>query len=86
MFSGSSKLLYSSGNEIEGSKEVIVSDINEYYGLLSTELNNKGVFHPLYANDVYELKINNVRHMEAFYFVVKVEDVYVLTHFVKYHD
>ena len=63
--------------------KMLTEDINEYYGLLSVELNNDGVFHPLISNDVYLLNIRNEIYSQSFYYIVKIENVFVVTHFAQ---
>jgi hypothetical protein len=67
----------------EYAERMLTEDINEYYGLVSVSLNEEGVFHPLLSNNVYTLNIQNKNHERALYFIVKIENVYVLTHFLK---
>ena len=67
----------------EYSKQILLEDINEYYGLASVLLNENGVFHPLLSNDVYVLDIKNKIFEKALYYIVKIESIYVLTHFIK---
>ena len=63
--------------------KMLIEDINEYYGLLSTSLNVNGVFHPLLRNEIFSLNIRNIKHERALYFLVQIENVYVLTAFIK---
>lgn len=63
--------------------KMLTEDINEYYGLVSVSLNKEGVFHPLLSNEVYMLKIQHSQYEQRLYFIVKIENVYVLTHFLK---
>ncbi len=65
--------------------KMLTDDINEYYGLVSVSLNDNGIFHPLISNDVYVLNIHNPRHEKSLYFIVKIEEIYVLTHLIKQH-
>lgn len=62
----------------------ILWNLFEYYGLASTSLNESGVFHPLVKGPVYRLDIRRKEHERAFYFLVCIEDMYVLTHFWKW--
>ena len=64
-------------------KKALTEDINEYYGLVSVSLNENGVFHPLISSEVYRLNINCQRSEKSFFFIVKIENLYVLTSFVK---
>lgn len=63
--------------------KMLTGDINEYYGLVSISLNEEGVFHPLLSNEVYRLKIEHSGCEQRLYFIVKIENVYVLTYFLK---
>jgi hypothetical protein len=58
----------------------------EYYGLASTSLNQSGVFHPLVHGPVHRLDIRRKEHERALYFLVRIEDMYVLTHFLKWRN
>ncbi len=62
-------------------KEMMVENINEYYGLASTMENKEGVFHPLIKSPVYELTVCGEGESVCFYFLVKIESFYVLTFF-----
>ncbi|MGH1373498.1 MAG: hypothetical protein ACRBBW_15770 [Cellvibrionaceae bacterium] len=62
-------------------QRLIVEDINEYYGLISTSLNADGAFHPLISGPVYEVKVRNVDYLDAFIYLVKIEEIFVLTGF-----
>ncbi len=64
-------------------KRSLIDDINEYYGLVSTSLNENGAFHPLISSQVYRLFIDCQKHEKSFHFIVKIENLYVLTSFVK---
>lgn len=61
----------------------ILWDILEFYGLASTSLNEAGVFNPLVAGPVYRLKLQCSEQIESFYFLVRIEDMYVLTYLCK---
>ena len=63
--------------------KMLTEDINEYYGLVSVSLNEEGAFHPLLSNEVYLLNINHSEHEQRLYFIVQIENVYVLTYFLK---
>ena len=63
--------------------KIITEDINEYYGLVSVSLNEEGVFHPLLSNELYLLKIRNSKFQKRLYFIVQIENIYVLTSFLK---
>ena len=63
--------------------KMLIKDINEHYGLISTSLNENGIFHPLLKNEINILKIFNVNHERSLYFLVQIENVFVLTAFVK---
>lgn len=75
-----------SSQAYEYARRVITDDINEYYGLVSTGLNKKGVIHPLISGPVYKLDISNKDISKSLYFVVKIEDIYVLTRYEKYAE
>jgi len=75
-----------SDDEIRYSKKIILEDINEYYGLLSTSLNEDGAFHPLISGDVFQLDIRNSRYAKSFFYIVKIETYYVLTYFSQFTD
>jgi hypothetical protein len=62
---------------------MLIEDINEYYGLVSTTINENGVFHPLIRSEVYRLDIQNKKYEKAFFYIVKIENIYVLTNFCK---
>jgi hypothetical protein len=64
-------------------KEMLIEDINEYYGLASVSINKDGVFHPLIAGPVYNLDIQNKAYCASFYYLVKIEDNYIVTYFRK---
>ncbi|MCU7843564.1 MAG: hypothetical protein KZQ93_06955 [Candidatus Thiodiazotropha sp. (ex Monitilora ramsayi)] len=72
-----------SDNARNYAKKSLTEDINEYYGLVSISLNENGVFHPLISSEVYRLNIKCQRHERSFFFIVKIENLYVLTSFVK---
>ena len=63
------------------STKMIVEDINEYYGLASTSINKEGVFHPLIKGPVFKLNIENVKIKKSLFYVVQIENNFVLTHF-----
>ncbi|GAB1264785.1 hypothetical protein [Aurantivibrio infirmus] len=63
--------------------QLLTEDINECYGLLSTELNRKGVFHPLISGNVHRLNISRKGFSQEFYHLSKIENVYVVTHYTK---
>ncbi|WP_444936246.1 hypothetical protein ACJJIW_20785 [Microbulbifer sp. JMSA004] len=63
--------------------KILIEDINEYYGLLSSSLNKDGVFHPLLRNPIYKLDIEVENVEKSLYFIIKIENVYVLTYFMK---
>jgi len=60
---------------------MLTEDITEYYGLASTGLNKHGVFHPLIGSNVYRAYIESNEFKESLYFIVKIENMFVLTHF-----
>ncbi|MCE0558396.1 hypothetical protein [Motilimonas sp. E26] len=64
----------------------IMEDINEFYGLVSSSLNEDGVFHPLIESPVYELDIRNSKHSASFYYLVRIEGMVVVTYFRKIMD
>ena len=63
--------------------KMLSEDINEYYGLVSVSLNEDGVFHPLLSNEVYLLNINNSEYEQRLYFIIQIENIYVITYFLK---
>ena len=62
---------------------MLSEDINEYYGLVSTSQNKDGEFHPLLSGEVYRLNIRNTKYSREFYFIKKIESLYVLTYFLQ---
>ncbi|WP_203142915.1 hypothetical protein [Marinobacter mangrovi] len=58
---------------------VILEDIIEYYGLASTSINPEGVFHPPIKRTVHRLDIKNENYESCLFFVLQIEDIYVLT-------
>jgi len=64
-------------------KRVLIDDLNEYYGLISTTLNYDGVFHPLISGPVFEIYLTSVKYEQLFCFLVKIENYYVLSIFTK---
>lgn len=64
-------------------KRMLIEDINEYYGLISTSSNKDGEFHPLLSGGVYQLNITCEKYSKSFYYIKKIEDVYVLTSFLQ---
>lgn len=64
-------------------KRLIVEDINEYYGLISISLNEDGVFHPLISGPVFEIKVENADYLDIFIYLVKIEEIFVLTGFAR---
>lgn len=61
--------------------KMLVEDINEYYGLASTSLDDNGVFHPLIQGPVYKLNISGRSQEKTLYYLVKIGRYYVFTHF-----
>ena len=64
-------------------KEMIIEDINEYYGLASSSENSAGVFHPLVKGPVYRLDIDGKDQSSYFYFLIRIENIFVLTYFLE---
>lgn len=62
---------------------IILEDIGEYFGLMSTSLNIKGVFYPLIRGTVYQLNDTKMHDADFFAFWVKIENCYVLAYFRK---
>ena len=50
---------------------------------LNLTINENGVFHPLIGSEVYRLDIQNKKYEKAFFYIVKIENIYVLTNFCK---
>jgi hypothetical protein len=67
----------------KGVPKLLLEDINEYYGLASISLNPDGVFHPLISSTVYRIDLRDQRHEESLFFVLQIEDMYVLTYLYK---
>lgn len=63
--------------------KMVSYDINEFYGVMSTSMNPSGEFHPLLAKDVHSLDIRCASHAREFYFLVEIENVYVVTSLVQ---
>ncbi len=63
--------------------QLLTEDINKCYGLLSTELNKEGAFHPLISGSVHRLIISRKGFSQGFYHLSKIESVYVVTHYTK---
>ncbi len=61
--------------------KMILEDINEYYGLMSTSIDAEGAFHPLIKGPVYQLKIDTGDFYRSFYFLVKINKYFVITYF-----
>ncbi|MCG8519456.1 MAG: hypothetical protein MI794_15810 [Pseudomonadales bacterium] len=74
-----------SGTGRRAAARLLVEDITEYYGLASTSMNPEGVFHPLISSTVHRLNIRNEKYEHCLFFVLQIEDMYVLTHFCKKH-
>ncbi|MEZ5593820.1 MAG: hypothetical protein R3F53_25185 [Gammaproteobacteria bacterium] len=53
----------------------------EYYGLISTALNEKGVFNPLAQNQetIYLVNIESSFYKKSAYYIVQIEDYVVIT-------
>lgn len=64
----------------------VIWDINEFYGLASTNMNSEGVFHPLISGPVYRLNIISDRFTSSLFFLVKIEDMHVLAYFLWLSD
>ena len=62
---------------------MLLEDIIEYYGLASTSINPEGVFHPPIRSTVHRLDIRNEKYEHCLYFVLQIEDMYVLTRLCK---
>ncbi len=60
---------------------MLTEDISEYYGLTSTGINKHGVFHPLIGSNVYRVHVKSNVFEESLYFVVRIENIFVLTCF-----
>ncbi|MCP4276570.1 MAG: hypothetical protein GY779_09490 [Gammaproteobacteria bacterium] len=63
--------------------KMLVEDINEYYGLAANALNPEGEFHPLIQGPVYLLKLTDKNIEDDLCFLVKVENRYVFTYFIR---
>jgi hypothetical protein len=77
------KVIRPKSEEYEQYKRILIEDINEYYGLISTTLNYDGVFHPLIKGPVLEIALTSKKHEHIFCFLVKIESYYVLSIFSK---
>jgi hypothetical protein len=64
-------------------KKTLIEDINEYYGLISVSKNRDGEFHPLLSGGVYQINIKCEKYAKSFYFIKKIEDIYVLACFLQ---
>lgn len=62
-------------------KQTLMDDLNEYYGLASTSMNENGVFHPLIRGPVYKLDISGGKFNRSLVFLVKIESIFVLTYY-----
>ncbi len=60
--------------------KMILEDINEYYGLASTSLDEQGEFHPLLTGPVYKLNIGSCLNFKGLYFLVKINKYFVITY------
>ena len=68
---------------LNDTKRMLLENLNEYYGLISTDLNIDGLFHPLIRSPVHQFDITSNRHQNILMFMVKIEDCYVLTCFLR---
>lgn len=58
----------------------VIEDINEYYGLASTSLDELGEFHPLLKGPVYKLNIGSGSGCRGLHFLVKINKYFVITY------
>ena len=71
-------------NEIsEYLRMTLIEDINEYYGLLSTSLDEQGEFHPLLSGNVFSVHFKSSRYSDSFHFIKRIGKYYILTYFNK---
>ncbi|PIE41012.1 MAG: hypothetical protein CSA49_05610 [Gammaproteobacteria bacterium] len=60
--------------------KVLIEDINEYFGLVSTTLNEDGLFHPLLKSSIYQNVASFEKDNETVIFWVRIEELYVLVY------
>lgn len=61
--------------------KTIIEDINEYFGLISTTLNEDGIFHPLLKGVIYKNTAPFEADKESLIFWIEIEKHYVLAYF-----
>lgn len=81
IFSGRMRNMKSKKITKDDYSTVFMEDINEYFGLISTSINQDGVFHPLLSSTVFEVDILNVENTYSFYFALEIEDIYIFVYF-----